>query len=164
MRELLTVVSDNNAVFLLSLAVVNVFLLFYAGVLARRIGRLRKTRSAKFAEATVGGIADSLAEQATSIERIEADLNAVGEREARLAAELGACLRHVGIVRYNAFDDVGGEQSFSMAMVDSRGDGVVVSSIFGRQDNRFYAKTVTAGKSGRTLSQEEQEALRKAME
>jgi len=69
----------------------------------------------------------------------------------------------VGLVRYDAFEDVGGRLSFSCAMLNDDGDGVVVTSINGRQDTRVYAKPVYRGESEHNLSDEEAAAIREAM-
>ena len=71
-------------------------------------------------------------------------------------------VRHVGAVRYDAFEDVGGRLSFSCALLDDHGTGVVVTSINGRQDTSVYAKPITAGRSSYNLSVEEEEAIRQA--
>jgi hypothetical protein len=68
----------------------------------------------------------------------------------------------VGTVRYDAFDDMGGRLSFSTALLDERGDGVVVSAINGRTDTRIYAKPVMEFASKHNLSGEEQTAIERA--
>lgn len=78
---------------------------------------------------------------------------------AALRADLGQALRHVAVVRYDAFGDMGGRLSFSAAVVDDRGDGLVISSIHARGESRTYAKGVVGGESDATLSPEEQQAL-----
>ena len=78
---------------------------------------------------------------------------------AALRADLGQALRHVAVVRYDAFGDMGGRLSFSAAVVDDRGDGLVISSIHARGESRTYAKGVVGGTSDATLSPEEQQAL-----
>ena len=84
----------------------------------------------------------------------------VGARELEaLRADIGQALRHVAVVRYDAFGDMGGRLSFSAAIVDDRGDGVVLSSIHARGESRTYAKGVTGGGSDTTLTPEEQQAL-----
>ncbi len=70
----------------------------------------------------------------------------------------------IGLIRYNAFQDTGGDLSFSLALVNHAGDGAVVTSIFGREENRLYGKPVEQGSSRHPLSQEEQAALQKARE
>ncbi len=73
-------------------------------------------------------------------------------------------LRRVGLVRFDAFEDTGGELSFSLALIDDRGNGFVITSIQGRQEGRVYAKPLEGGESLYRLSEEEKEALRRAWE
>ncbi len=76
-----------------------------------------------------------------------------------LRTDLADALRHVAVVRYDAFPDMGGRLSFSCALLDDAGDGLVLTSINGRSETRTYAKGVKAGKSEHSLSPEENQAL-----
>jgi hypothetical protein len=78
---------------------------------------------------------------------------------AALRADLSQALRHVAVVRYDAFGDMGGRLSFSAAIIDDGGDGVVISSIHARGESRTYAKGVVGGTADATLTPEEQQAL-----
>ena len=78
---------------------------------------------------------------------------------AALRADIAQALRHVAVVRYDAFGDMGGRLSFSAAVIDDRGDGLVFSSIHARGESRTYAKGVVGGGSDATLTPEEQQAL-----
>lgn len=78
---------------------------------------------------------------------------------AALRADLGQALRHVAVVRYDAFGDMGGRLSFSAAIIDDGGDGLVISSIHARGESRTYAKGVVGGTADATLTPEEQQAL-----
>lgn len=78
---------------------------------------------------------------------------------AALRSDLEQALRHVAVVRYDAFGDMGGRLSFSAALVDDRGDGLVFSSIHARGESRTYAKGVVGDSSDATLTPEEQQAL-----
>lgn len=71
-------------------------------------------------------------------------------------------IRNVGIVRYNPFPDAGGDQSFAIALLDSEGTGVIISSLHARADTRIFAKPIEGGRSRYPLSDEEQDAIRKA--
>jgi Protein of unknown function (DUF4446) len=83
--------------------------------------------------------------------------------EARRAREdVGDALRHVSVVRYDAFGDMGGRLSFSAALLDDDGDGVVLTSINGRSETRTYAKGVKGGRSEHPLSPEEEQAVQHA--
>ena len=80
---------------------------------------------------------------------------------ARKAGRLA--LQRFSIVRYDAFEDMGGQLSFSAALLDDYGDGIVVTSINGRTETRTYAKSVRAMKSQHNLSDEEREAIESAV-
>jgi hypothetical protein len=71
-------------------------------------------------------------------------------------------LRDIGIVRYDALQEMSGQLSFSVALLNSLGDGVVLSSINGRAETRTYAKPVVEGKGGQELSPEEAQAVQSA--
>ncbi len=82
------------------------------------------------------------------------------ERTCQIIREESATnIRRVGIVRFNAFEDTGSDLSFAIALLDEKGNGLVLSSIFGRSESRVYAKPITAGESSYFLSDEEKAAL-----
>jgi hypothetical protein len=82
-----------------------------------------------------------------------------GEVQA-LRTEVGDALRHLAVVRYDAFGDMGGHLSWSLALLDDGGNGVVLTSIHGRSDARTYAKNVTDWSCEQQLSPEEEEAIK----
>ena len=98
-----------------------------------------------------------------TIAKIEHRLDDVAFRQDDLDKAMSSCLRRIGVVRFNAFDDVGGEQSFSLAMLDARNNGIVISAIYGRQDSRIYVKVIANGEAERPLGQEEAKALKEAL-
>jgi hypothetical protein len=102
--------------------------------------------------------------QARQIQRLEAAIRSLSATDRRQESMIEGAVSHVGLVRYDAFEDVGGRLSFSCAMLDGLGNGVVVTSINGRQDTRVYAKPITEGRSQYNLSIEEEEAIRQAIE
>lgn len=73
-------------------------------------------------------------------------------------------VQHVGLVRFNAFSNTGSDLSFAVALLDHHGDGLVLSSIYGRNESHAYAKPVSKGVSSHNLSDEEREAINKALE
>lgn len=93
---------------------------------------------------------------ARAIQRLHAGLD-----DLRLG--LSEALRHVAVVRYDAFGDQTGTTSWSMALLDDAGDGVIVTTINGRDSGRAYAKNVRGGASDVPLSPEEKEAVNYAM-
>jgi len=73
-------------------------------------------------------------------------------------------LQHIGLVRFNPFEDTGSDQSFAIALLDDQRDGIVISSLHGRANTRVFAKPVAAGDSPHNLSDEESQAIRIAIE
>jgi len=104
-----------------------------------------------------------LTEQAQRLERLEQAVRVLHATDKQQQLLVDASVRHVSLLRFDAFEDVGGRLSFSCAMLDDHGTGVVLTSINGRQETRVYAKPVTAGTSSYNLSTEEAEAIRQAM-
>ena len=88
-----------------------------------------------------------------------AEVAALRTELASARADIGAGLRRVAVVRYDAFGDLGGRLSFSAALLGDAGDGVVLSAIHARSESRTYAKGVVDGRSEVTLTPEEQEAI-----
>lgn len=87
------------------------------------------------------------------------DARALREEVAALRAEQAQALRHIAVVRYDAFEDTGGHLSWSIALLDDGGAGVLLTSIHGRNDARTYVKPVLAWSSEQALSPEETEAI-----
>jgi hypothetical protein len=120
--------------------------------------------------ATVGGrvrldetIRGVLQGQAQQIQRLERAVRALHATDKKQQTGIEGSVRNVGLLRYDAFEDVGGRLSFSCALLDDGGNGVVLTSINGRQETRVYAKPVQQGVSSYNLSLEEEEAIRRAL-
>jgi hypothetical protein len=91
------------------------------------------------------------------------ELDELSARSAVLEANGRRSVQRVGLVRFNPFEETGGNQSFALAMTDANGDGFVISSLHARAGTRLYAKSIAAGRSDAALSAEEAEALRMAL-
>jgi hypothetical protein len=90
------------------------------------------------------------------------DLAGLRDEVGRLRGEAATSLRRPSVVRYDAFGDMGGRLSWSLALLDAAGDGIVLTSIHGRSDARTYAKSVTGWQADQPLSPEEDEAVQAA--
>jgi hypothetical protein len=146
------------------LVVVPAVLLVAIVVLLARVRRL----DARLAQLTRGSDEGSLeavlGQHLERVRRVARDLDDVSARTSVLERDVRQALGRVGLVRYNPFDDTGGNQSFALAIVDAAGDGFVVSSLHARAGTRVYAKAVSRGKAEVALSDEESEALRQALD
>lgn len=94
-----------------------------------------------------------------AVDEMRGEVEHLGQRVHKLGVELADALRHVAVVRYDAFPDMGGRLSFSVALLDDAGDGLVLTSINGRSETRTYAKGVKGAKSDHQLSPEELQAI-----
>ena len=143
------------------LAVLVLFFLFW--LTARRVALLNK-RLDRFMKGSSGdSIEDMVVEYKQRIEGLESLGGALNGRVKALETIQRGCIQKTGLVRYNAFCDTGCDLSFSLALLDSDGSGVVLSSLYGRNESIMYAKPLVNGKSRYALSAEEQEAVNRAL-
>jgi len=144
--------------------VVGVLVLLVAVVLlAARLARLRRrldglTRGEE--GRSLEAILDAHLDKVFAVGR---ELDELMARSAVLEADARRAFRRVGLVRFNPFEDTGGNQSFALALLDANGDGFIVSSLHARTGTRVYAKVLSGGQAETQLSQEETEALRLAL-
>jgi len=96
------------------------------------------------------------------LEGTEETVEALKARLDELSTYLNRSIQGVGLVRFQAFADVGGDQSFALALVDGEGNGLVISSLYAREGTRIYAKPLQQWQSPYSLSFEEEEAIRQA--
>ncbi len=103
-------------------------------------------------------IKDILAE----LKSLEGNFEKISKELEELKKESRFWVQKIGIIRFNPFSEVGGDQSFSIALLDANNSGVVISSLYSRQENRIYGKPIKNGKSEYQLSEEENQAIEKA--
>jgi hypothetical protein len=145
----------------LGIAVLGLLLLSLLHV--RQLRRLRRrldslTRGAD--DRNLGTVLDAHLDKVYAVAREVDDLSA---RSAVLEASGRRAIQRVGLVRFNPFEDTGGNQSFALALTDAAGTGFVVNSLHSRNGTRVYAKAIVEGRSDGALSAEETEALRFAL-
>jgi hypothetical protein len=132
-----------------------------------RLGRIERRYRALMRGAGPTAVAMSLGEviagQGEQIERNRASIDSLTAQARSIEERLSRSVQHVGFVRYNPFQDTGGDQSFAIALLDQHGDGVVFSSLHNRSLTRIYAKPVKGGASPLSLSDEEVQAVQQAL-
>jgi len=109
------------------------------------------------------GLDEILAAQAKRTDQLASRVDATDVLARELDASTRLALRKIGVVRFNPFQDSGGDQSFAIALLDDSGTGLIISSLHGRAETRIFAKQVTDGRSTHALSDEEQQAIRAAL-
>ncbi|HEY2003836.1 MAG TPA: DUF4446 family protein [Candidatus Saccharimonadia bacterium] len=109
-----------------------------------------------------GSLEHTLTAHMNRVSEVDHRLGELESEYKRLAVTNSLASQKISIVRFNPFGDTGGDQSFSLAVLDAHDSGYVLTSIHGRQGTRVYVKPVDYGKSKYTLSAEEQQALSQA--
>ncbi|OGF79218.1 hypothetical protein A2W54_01930 [Candidatus Giovannonibacteria bacterium RIFCSPHIGHO2_02_43_13] len=137
-------------------------LLFFDALLAFWIFYLRKNIRKIFRSGSTD-LEKVLLELRQNEVAFEEALKSVVARVGKLENELPRDLRRVGLVRYNPFSDSGGDQSFALAILNDQNDGIVLSSLYGREMNRVYAKLIKHGRSQYQLTEEEKKAIESAV-
>lgn len=131
--------------------------------LQARLGRVQR-RQDKLLSGEEGdaGLAVALQNLASQLSETTARIERLVVRTGQIDATLTRTVQGVGLVRFRAFEDTGGDQSFALALADGEGNGVVISALYGRGATRIYAKPVQGWLSSKALSQEEEQALAQA--
>jgi hypothetical protein len=129
--------------------------------------RLRSVRDT-YARLLGGGGKDedilaAMTRHITAVDRLDRKVDQLRRQSAEHRQRISGLVRTVGFVRYDAFSEMGGQLSYSLALLDEAGDGIVLSAINGRAETRSYAKEVKGGRSSHHLSDEEQAAIDVAM-
>ena len=154
-NEFMPYIIIGMAVIILLLFIVNLSLFKIIGRVEDKYRRLMKGTNSKNLE-------EMLLERIDSIEEVkEMSEKAINECE-KLEVKMKECIQKVAIMRYKAFEDVGSDLSFSIAMLDDKNDGVILTGIYGRQESTTYAKPVDKGISRYDLSEEELYVLNEA--
>lgn len=105
---------------------------------------------------------ENLEEILSRFKDLEKDFAKLSAELENLKKESKFSVQKIGIVRFNPFSEVGSDQSFSLALLDGNNDGVVITSLYTREENRIYGKPIKAGASQYSLSEEEKLAIEKA--
>jgi hypothetical protein len=128
---------------------------FRTGKILRKYKSLMRGSDNKNLEAMLYTHLDSVQSGLTRIKDLELNLSS-------LNGKLGRCIQKVGVVRYNAFDQMGGDQSYSIALLDENGDGLIMTGLYGRSASTTFSKPIHDRQSKYALSNEEKEAIERA--
>lgn len=157
--------SLNEIMLWIALGLSLVLLALFAWQTAR-LARLEKRYKALAGDGAAGDSAPTLGElmagQSQKLDKALKDLSGLSNVVNTMEKSVQGSVQHVGLVRYNPFQETGGDQSFALALLDARGDGVVISSLHSRAGTRFYAKPIKGGTAQLSLSEEEVKAVQKA--
>jgi hypothetical protein len=154
-------VAANIGLIVPMLVVSLLVLLVLVAWLGRRVVRLER-RVRGLTRGEEGDLGDVLGAHLERVYELGREVERLGTRTGRLESVAPRAFQRVGLVRFNPFEDTGGNQSFALALLDADGNGWVLSSLHARAGTRLYAKAVRGGRSDGALSEEETAAIKQA--
>jgi hypothetical protein len=155
---------DNLAIAFGVLAALVLLLLIGFLLQSARLGRAVRNYRELVRGTDGASLHDRLVGSAEQAVKASERMGQIEAQHASLEGRTRRSLQHIGLVRFNPFEDTGSDQSFAIALLDDARDGVVISSLHGRSNTRVFAKPVTSGASAHALSEEETQAIRIAIE
>lgn len=159
--KLITLNANYIIVGLSGLVLLLFFIIIWQGV---SISGLKKRYNKMMAgEETGANFEKMMLDHIDQVRVVSEKMEKLNEKNKELDALLQLAITNVGVVRFRAFEDMGSDLSYAVALLDSNHDGVILSSIFGREDSRSYVKPIEKGKSSYMLTKEEEEAMRQAL-
>lgn len=148
---------------LVILGILLVLVIVWVGLISYNLGLIRRSQRILTRGMTDNTLQEILAQHFVRVDGLE-DRIAQNERNIDILHNIQLqAVQRIGLIRYDAFSDMGGELSFALALLNEHGDGIVISTITGRAENRTYAKQVNAGRAVIQPSAEETAAIKQAM-
>lgn len=163
MENIINSIGLNNLLLILSIIVI-VLLIAFLLVLGKVISLNKKYKRFMKKLGSSENLEEDLENYMYRVDRVEKQNADIMNQINGLDKDLKSCIQKVGIVRYSAFQDTGSDLSFTLALLDEHDNGVVFNGIYSREMSNIYAKPVENGNSKYTLSEEEQEAIKRAID
>lgn len=160
----MSLIASHRDEVLVAACVFCVILSVALAILWLRLGRMNRRYSSLMRSLAGGDVETALRSHSETVEAFAGRQDAHERRLRELADAQRRCIQRIGFVRFDAFEEVGGEQSFALALVDAEQNGITISNLYGRSESRVYAKSIQGGKPSHTLTQEETRALTQADE
>lgn len=155
--------NDYSIFIILGLMITTIILFFIVIVQSKAINRLEK-RYRKFMRGVDNkNLEELISTYLDKVDKASEECQYVKELYKSLEDRLNLCIQKVGIIRYRAFEDVGSDLSFSVALLDHKDSGIIITGIYGRNESTTYAKPIDKGISRYELSEEENHVLKEAM-
>jgi hypothetical protein len=158
---MLSFISQNLIWFLIFSLITAIISLLLALILFFKFLKLKKKNELFFSGKDGKGLESVILSQAEEIKDMDKEIQELFEISNKINNLALRSLHKVGVIRFNPFKDIGGDQSFAIALLDGKNSGVVISSLHTREGTRVYAKPVTKGESNKyPLAEEEKQAIK----
>ena len=154
---------SQETVIILTGAILLVFLVWNI-YLSYNLNKIKKRTRSFFASSEAKDLEEIIYKQIKKTNETACEVKKIIEDNKKIKNNLSECIQKVGVVRFNPFNDVGGNQSFVIALLDNSLNGVIIQSLYSRDGVRVYSKEIKKGKSEYAIGKEEEEAIKIANE
>ena len=164
MSEIINVINNNQEMIII--IGIAILILFFAWniYLSLNLRNIKKRTRSFFSGKEGKDLEEVIYTQIKNSDKINENINKIYKENIQIRENIQKCIQKVGVVRFNPFGEVGGNQSFAIALLDNSLSGVIILSLYSREGVKVYSKQIVEGKSEYTLSKEEEEAIRIADE
>jgi hypothetical protein len=158
-----SIIQNNLGIGVVGAVVVALVLLIWNIFLHLNIGRIKKNQQQLFSGKEGVNLEEVILRHTNNLKELDRDIQDLYGISNKINNLANRSVHKVGVVRFNPFKDLGGDQSFSIALLDGQSNGVVISSLHTREGNRVYAKKIEKGKTVKhPLTEEEIDAIKRA--
>lgn len=163
MQEIKEIIMNYNIEIIIGMAVAFFVLLILYIIEQFRMNHITEKYNALVKDVEGVNLEQLILETLKQVDEIKLDCDKLEKQYLELDNRLKFSIQRVGVVRYNAFADLGSELSYSIVLLDDELNGLVLTSIYGRENSTSYAKPIVKGKSKYALSVEEMQAIDRAI-
>lgn len=160
---MLDILNQNSIYIVSGLAVLSLILLILVIILFSSVNSLKKRYKKMMRGVNGSNLEEVISEYYKRFDNISSQFGKLNGSLTDINKRIGSCLQKTAIKRYKAFENVGSDLSFSVALLDEKNNGVILTGIYGREESTTYAKPVDSGISRYELSSEEKEVLDEAI-
>lgn len=162
---MISIIQNNLGLGVIGAVIVGALLIAWNIFLHLNLSRIKKSQQQFFSGKNGADLEKTILEHSKNMKELDRDIQDLYGISNQIHGLASKSIHKVGIVRFNPFKDLGGDQSFSVAFLDGENTGVVISSLHTREGNRVYSKPIEKGKAVKyPLTEEEKEAIKKADE
>ena len=164
MSEIINVINNNQEMIII--IGIAILILFFAWniYLSLNLRNIKKRTRSFFSGKEGKDLEEVIYTQIKNSDKINENINKIYKENIQIRENIQKCIQKVGVVRFNPFGEVGGNQSFAIALLDNSLSGVIILSLYSREGVKVYSKQIVEGKSEYKLTKEEEEAIRIADE
>ena len=163
MENVFQILNEYTPFIILGLVAIVLIQFIFLIIAFRKVSKLEKKHKKMMRGTNTKNLEEFITSYLDKVDEANATSLQLIDENKKLEEKIKKCVQKTGVVRYKAFENIGSDLSFSVALLDENNDGVVLTGIYGRDHSNTYAKPIDKGISRYDLSEEEKSALKQAM-